>query len=548
MANRELDGIAFKDIVSLGARLLSQRAKDVDALNVFPVPDGDTGTNMSLSLASGVEEMKRQPSPHIGEVAHALSRGLLMGARGNSGVILSQLIRGFAKEIRHCETITVLEFALALQRGVDTAYQAVIKPVEGTILTVARDAASRGVTVARETEDIQIFFSEVLKAAQESLQRTPERLPILKQTGVVDAGGQGLVYFYEGMLAGLTGGNRLITANETIQLQSLTEHAHQKTAQSNIATEDIPFGYCTEFIIELASDFDENAFRDYLNARGDSLLYVRDDSLIKVHIHTEEPLKIVEYGTTFGDLRTVKIENMRAQHRAIVEGDAVQPERRPIKRYGIVAVAVGKGIADVFQSLGVDEVIEGGQTMNPSTEHIVNALNKINAEHLIVLPNNSNIVMAAEQAAKVVKRPTTVIPSKTIPQGLAAMLAFNPDASLEENEKTMREAVTRVVTGQVTYAVRDSQVSDMAIKKGDYIGIEDGEIRVHGPTLNGTAEDLLTALVSDEHEIVTIFYGEDVDEQQAESLKSFAVERFPHLEVELLNGKQPLYYYLFAVE
>lgn len=548
MANRELDGIAFKDIVSLGARLLSQRAKDVDALNVFPVPDGDTGTNMSLSLASGVEEMKRQPSPHIGEVAHALSRGLLMGARGNSGVILSQLIRGFAKEIRYCETITVLEFALALQRGVDTAYQAVIKPVEGTILTVARDAASRGVAVAKETEAIQIFFSEVLKAAQESLQRTPERLPILKQTGVVDAGGQGLVYFYEGMLAGLRGGNRLITTNETIQLQSLTEHAHQKTAQSNIATEDIPFGYCTEFIIELASDFDENAFRDYLNASGDSLLYVRDDSLIKVHIHTEEPLKIVEYGTTFGDLRTVKIENMRAQHRAIVEGDTVQREHRPIKRYGIVAVTVGKGIADVFQSLGVDEVIEGGQTMNPSTEHIVNALNKINAEHLIVLPNNSNIVMAAEQAAKVVKRPTTVIPSKTIPQGLAAMLAFNPDASLEENEKTMREAVTRVVTGQVTYAVRDSQVNDMAIKKGDYIGIEDGEIRVHGPSLNGTAEDLLTALVSDEHEIVTIFYGEDVDDQQAESLKSFAVERFPHLEVELLNGKQPLYYYLFAVE
>lgn len=556
MAQHELDGQMFAHIVSMGATHLSKTAKQVDALNVFPVPDGDTGTNMNLTLTSGVEEMNRKKSGHIGQVANALSRGLLMGARGNSGVILSQLFRGFAKEVQNKETISARDFAKALQHGVDTAYKAVIKPVEGTVLTVAREAAKHGRNAAKNVTDIAELMEEVVQAAKKSLEKTPEMLPVLKQTGVVDAGGQGLVYIYEGFLAGLKGEEVPETHEGTLSIDTLAEVAHRQSAQSHLATDDIEFGYCTEFIIQTipekteSNPFEEESFRQSLSEHGDSLLVVADDDLVKVHIHTEEPLKLIEYGLTYGEIRTVKIENMREQHRAIVDKDVKHTEQEDgeTKRYGIVAVAMGDGIADIFRSLGVDEVIEGGQTMNPSTEDIVKALEKVRAEHYIILPNNGNVVMAAEQAGEVMERPVTVIPSKTVPQGLSAMLAFNPDAEAEENRTTMLETVKHVKTGQVTYAVRDSQVDGLTIKEGDFLGIADGKIKTSQPSLTETAQELLKEMVSGDAEIVTVFYGEETEVEQVEELEHFLAEQFPDIEIEVHNGGQPLYYYLFAVE
>lgn len=554
MAKNELDGRMFAHMVSAGAQHLSQSAKQVNALNVFPVPDGDTGTNMNLTLSSGVDEMNRNASSHIGEVAGALSRGLLMGARGNSGVILSQLFRGFAKEVQDKERVTHREFAQALQHGVDTAYKAVIKPVEGTVLTVAREAAKHGKVAATRVNDVAEVMEEVLQAAKKALDQTPDLLPVLKETGVVDAGGQGLVYIYEGFLAALKGDEISERQEQTESLDTLTEIAHQKSAQSHIATEAIEYGYCTEFIIQIIPEkestrpFDEAAFREALNARGDSLLVVADDDLVKVHIHTEEPLKLIEYGLQYGDIRTAKIENMREQHRSIVEKNTAAETSDDVKRYGVVAVAMGDGIADIFRSMGADEVIAGGQTMNPSTEDIVNALRGVRAEHYIVLPNNGNIVMAAEQAGEILEKPVTVIPSKTVPQGLSAILSFNADAGIEENRRAMMEAVEHVKSGQVTYAVRDSQVDGLSIKKGDFIGISDGKIAVAHPSLLETAQQLLLGMVSDDTEIVTVFYGEETEASQVEDLERFLTERFPDVEVEVHNGGQPLYYYLFAVE
>lgn len=554
MAKNELDGRMFVHMMSAGAQHLSQSAKQVNALNVFPVPDGDTGTNMNLTLSSGVDEMNRNASSHIGEVAGALSRGLLMGARGNSGVILSQLFRGFAKEVQDKERVTHREFAQALQHGVDTAYKAVIKPVEGTVLTVAREAAKHGKVAATRVNDVAELMEEVLQAAKKALDQTPDLLPVLKETGVVDAGGQGLVYIYEGFLAALKGDEISERQEQTESLDTLTEIAHQKSAQSHIATEAIEYGYCTEFIIQIIPEkestrpFDEAAFREALNARGDSLLVVADDDLVKVHIHTEEPLKLIEYGLQYGDIRTAKIENMREQHRSIVEKNTAAETSDDVKRYGVVAVAIGDGIADIFRSMGADEVIAGGQTMNPSTEDIVNALSGVRAEHYIVLPNNGNIVMAAEQAGEILEKPVTVIPSKTVPQGLSAILSFNADAGIEENRRAMMEAVEHVKSGQVTYAVRDSQVDGLSIKKGDFIGISDGKIAVAHPSLLETAQQLLLGMVSDDTEIVTVFYGEETEASQVEDLERFLTERFPDVEVEVHNGGQPLYYYLFAVE
>lgn len=555
MAHRELDGQTFAQIVAMGAQYLTQRAKQVDALNVFPVPDGDTGTNMNLTLTSGVEEMNRHRSKHIGQVAGALSRGLLMGARGNSGVILSQLFRGFAKEIKENQTVSTRHFANALGRGVDTAYKAVIKPVEGTVLTVAREAAKHAKNKASTITDMTTLMEETVQAAKKSLAQTPELLPVLKQTGVVDAGGQGLVYIYEGFLAALKGEAAPESEDTPVSINTLTELAHQQSAQSHLATEDITYGFCTEFIVQLTSDktetnpFDEESFRQSLSEEGDSLLVVADDDLVKVHIHTEKPLELIGYGSTFGDIRTAKIENMREQHRAIIETDvAAQAQEAVSKRYGIVAVSMGPGIAEIFRSLGVDEVIEGGQTMNPSTEDIVKALQKVPAEHYIILPNNGNIVMAAEQAGEVMDNPVTVIPSKTVPQGFSAILAFNPDATPIENRERMSETVKHVKTGQVTYAVRHSQIDGFNIKEGDYLGIADGKITTSQLTLTETAEQLLKEMVSPDTEIITVFYGQDTDAEQVKELESFLSEQYPDVEVEVHNGGQPLYYYLFAVE
>lgn len=557
MAQHELDGRAFAQMVSMGAQHLQQTANQVNALNVFPVPDGDTGTNMSLTLTSGVDEMNRKQTVKIDEAASALSRGLLMGARGNSGVILSQLFRGFAKGVEKKATVSARDFAQALQQGVDTAYKAVIKPVEGTILTVAREAAKRGINRSKYVTDLVELMDHILEAAKHSLQETPELLPVLKQTGVVDAGGQGLVYIYEGFVASLKGDPVPEQRGETVSIDSLTELAHRQGAQSQLATEDIKYGFCTEFIIQTLPEklanhpFDEETFRQSLSEHGDSLLVVADDDLIKVHIHTEEPLKLIEYGSTYGDIRTAKIENMREQHRAIVGADTdMSPEekRSETKRYGIVAVASGEGIADIFRSLGVDKVITGGQTMNPSTEDIVKALHHIRAEQYIILPNNGNIIMAAEQAGEVHERPVTVIPSKTVPQGLAAMLAYNEDTSIEANREAMTESAQGVKTGQVTYAVRDSEVDGFKIKQGDFLGIADGKIIATATNLLDTSKKLLQEMIDDETEIVTVFYGEETDKEQADDLEQFLTAQFAEIDLEVHHGGQPLYYYLFAVE
>lgn len=557
MTQHELDGRAFVQMVSMGAQYLQQTANQVNALNVFPVPDGDTGTNMSLTLTSGVEEMNRKQTAKIDEAASALSRGLLMGARGNSGVILSQLFRGFAKGVEHKATISARDFAQALQQGVDTAYKAVIKPVEGTMLTVAREAAKCGVNRSKYVTDIVELMDHILDAAERSLQETPEMLPVLKQTGVVDAGGQGLVYIYEGFVASLKGDPVPEQRRETVSIDTLTELAHRQSAQSQLSTEDIKYGFCTEFIIQTLPEklanhpYDEEAFRQWLSEHGDSLLVVQDDDLIKVHIHTEEPLKLIEYGSTYGDIRTAKIENMREQHRAIVETDtdmSLAENRSEMKRYGIVAVAMGEGIADIFRSLGVDEVITGGQTMNPSTEDIVKALHNIRAEQYIILPNNGNVVMAAEQASEVHERPVIVIPSKTVPQGLAAMLAYDQETSLEANRKAMIESIRGVKTGQVTYAVRDSEVDGFKIKQGDFLGIADGKIIATATNVLDTSQKLLQEMIDDETEIITVFYGKETEKDQVDQLEQFLTARFTEIDVEVHDGGQPLYYYLFAVE
>ncbi len=475
MTIRILDGRLFAEMVFQGAAHLSNNAKAVDALNVFPVPDGDTGTNMNLSMTSGAKEVKNNISDHIGKVGSALAKGLLMGARGNSGVILSQLFRGFAKAVEAKKEINSAEFAAALEAGVTTAYKAVMKPVEGTILTVAKDAAKRAVEIAKKEQDIAIVMEEVVKEAKASLQRTPELLPVLKEVGVVDSGGQGLVYVYEGFLSALKGENVADRKPIEVSMQELINAEHHKSAQSHIDTDEIEFGYCTEFMVRFERDklqkhpFSEEAFRQDLSRFGDSLLVIADDELVKVHIHTEQPGEVLTYGQKYGSLINIKIENMRQQHANIVNQErnaaSSASKAKQKEKYGIVTIAMGSGVAELFKSIGAHVVIEGGQTMNPSTEDIVKAIESINAETVFVLPNNKNIIMTAQQAATVVNQKVIVIPSKTVPQGMSALLAFNPSLSEEQNEKAMTVALSRVKTGQVTFSVREQRSMGWRLKK-----------------------------------------------------------------------------------
>ncbi|KXG10509.1 hypothetical protein AT864_01100 [Anoxybacillus sp. P3H1B] len=556
MAIRTLDGRRFADMVLQGAQHLSNNAKSVDALNVFPVPDGDTGTNMNLSMTSGAKEVKNHISDHIGNVAGALAKGLLMGARGNSGVILSQLFRGFAKAIEGALTINSMEFAAALEAGVTTAYKAVMKPVEGTILTVAKDAAKRAVAVAKKQTDIVIVMEEAVKEAKASLQRTPDLLPVLKEVGVVDSGGQGLVYVYEGFLAGLKGENVEGLKAASLSMQELINTEHHKSAQSHIHTDEIEFGYCTEFMVRFEeeklrqSPFSEETFRKELSQFGDSLLVVADDELVKVHIHAEHPGEVLTYGQRYGSLLNIKIENMREQHAHIVNeaASAVPKTARQKQPYGIIVISMGDGIADLFKSIGAHAVIEGGQTMNPSTEDIVTAIESVYAETVFVLPNNKNIIMAAEQAASVVGNRVIVVPTKTIPQGLSALLAFNPSASPEQNEKAMAAALSQVRTGQVTFAVRDTAIDGIEIAKGDYMGIADGKIAVSEKDKLQAAKKLLDELLSEDAEILTILYGEEATEEEVQELVDYIEATYTDIEVEAHNGKQPLYPFIFSVE
>ncbi|WHP39632.1 DAK2 domain-containing protein [Lysinibacillus boronitolerans] len=548
---QSLDGIKFAEMVQMGAHHLYQNANYVDSLNVFPVPDGDTGTNMNLSMTSGAKETEHAASEHIGKTAQALSKGLLMGARGNSGVILSQLFRGFGKFIEKESTIDAKGFAGAFQAGVDTAYKAVMKPVEGTILTVAREAAKKGLEVAETENDIIAVMEAFTAEAKASLDRTPDLLPVLKEVGVVDSGGQGLLFVYEGFLASLKG--EALPEKNDATLDDLINAEHHR-AQDFMNTSDIEFGYCTEIMVRLEEGkepFNEEQFRNELNPLGDSLLVISDEEIAKVHIHSEQPGSVLSIGQKYGSLIKIKVDNMREQHSAIVgeEHKAPTPTKKVEKHpYAIVTIAMGEGVADLLRSIGASYVIEGGQTMNPSTEDIVKAVQEIGAEKVLILPNNKNIVMAAEQAVELLEIDAAVVPTKTIPQGMAAILAFNPEAAVDINKKTMSEAFANVKTGQVTYAVRDTSIDGVEIRKDDFMALAEGKIVLSTPALKDAAEKVIKDLVDEDAEIVTVIYGEDTTEQAASELVAFIEENYPDVEVELFNGKQGLYPYIISIE
>ncbi|WP_144527073.1 DAK2 domain-containing protein [Peribacillus simplex] len=556
MSITSLNGKRFAEMIIQGANHLAANAQMVDALNVFPVPDGDTGTNMNLSMTSGAKEVQNNVQEHIGKVGTSLSRGLLMGARGNSGVILSQLFRGFAKAIEHKSEINSEEFAQAFEAGVQTAYKAVMKPVEGTILTVAKDAAKQAVSSAARHQDLIQVMEEIVSEANASLKRTPDLLPVLKEVGVVDSGGQGLVFVYEGFLAELKGEALPVRSSNGPSMDDMISAEHHMNVQGHMNTEDIVYGYCTEFMVRLESEklanqpFDEEKFRNDLSEYGDSLLVISDDEVVKVHIHSEQPGTCLNYGQQYGSLIKMKIDNMREQHTAIVgeTNTPLQTKTSTKEKYAVVSVAMGAGISELFKSIGAKSIIEGGQTMNPSTEDIVKAVEEAYADHVIILPNNKNIIMAANQAADVLGDHVTVIPTKTVPQGMAALLAFNPSLDAEENKKAMIEALSHVKTGQITYAVRDTNIDGLAIETGDFMGIAEGTIKVKDKDMTQAAKGLLSDMIDEDSEILTILYGEDATAEDVENLVAFCNENFEDVEVEVHNGKQPLYSFIFSIE
>jgi len=547
-----LDGVMLSNMILHGANHLSTNAKEIDALNVFPVPDGDTGTNMNLSMSSGANEVKKINSDSASEVANAFAKGLLMGARGNSGVILSQIFRGFAKGMDKRETLTAKDLADSFASGAQTAYKAVMKPVEGTILTVANDAAKEAVAAGETENDVVALMERVLKAAKQSLRRTPELLPVLKEVGVVDSGGQGLVVIYEGFLSALKGEQLSDTPTE-IDMQDMINAKHHKVNQDFMDTSEIEFGYCTEFMVQFEEDklaenpFQEEVFRNELSEQGDSLLVVSDEDIVKVHIHSESPGTCLSMGQRYGSLINIKIENMRQQHTALVGGkEHEKPQEK--SEYAVVTVAMGSGLKTLFESLGVSVVIEGGQTMNPSTQDIADAIEQANAKNVLILPNNKNIFMAADQAAELAGVDVAVVPTKTIPQGISAMLSFHPDRKLTENQQAMDEARKHVKTGQVTYAVRDTQIDGITIEKGNFMGIEDGKIKATHPEKNHAVYELLKAMISDEDEILTILYGEDITQTEVDELTNHLEAAYEDIEIEVHQGNQPIYSYIFSVE
>lgn len=553
----EISASQFQEMVQAGASRLHVNAEYVNSLNVFPVPDGDTGTNMNLSMTSGAKAVADSRSEKVGELTTILSKGLLMGARGNSGVILSQLFRGFSKQIPDVETLNAKDLAAAFTHGVETAYKAVMKPVEGTILTVSREAARSGERKAKETDDCIEVMEAVVKGAKRALAKTPDLLPVLKEVGVVDSGGQGLLFIYEGFLEALSGEFLATEVYEPSpgEMDEMVNAEHHRGVSGHVATEDIKFGYCTEIMVQIGegptvdSDFDYETFRNYLNELGDSLLVVNDDEIIKVHVHTEHPGEVMNYGQKFGSLVKIKVDNMRLQHETLVEHDAqaaaVQKARVP---YAVIAIAAGEGVQELFRSLGASYIISGGQTMNPSTEDILKAVKEVNADQVIILPNNKNIFMAADQAAEVADIPVAVVPTKTISQGMTAMLAFNDQQSLEENKTTMTEMIESVVSGQVTTAVRDTTIDNVEIKKDDYLGMVDGKIVVSEPDMFKASLDTLKRMIDEDTEIVTIIVGEDGTMKEAEKFVEALTTEFEDLETELHEGGQPVYPYLFSAE
>lgn len=552
----------FRKMILTSSDRLNKNAEFINSLNVFPVPDGDTGTNMSLSFASGSKYVSESTSANVGDLAQALAKGLLMGARGNSGVILSQVFRGFAKSVSNKKELTPQDLAQALQGGVETAYKAVMKPQEGTILTVARKSAEAAKKVAKDGGDIVAVMKDTYEAAEAALKTTPDLLPVLKEVGVVDSGGQGLTFVYQGFYDALSGNVRddEVHKPSPVEMDEMVSAEHHKSAQGKLNTEDIKYGYCTEIMVRLGAGrlvekkFDYDEFRGYLAEIGDSLLVIADDEVVKVHVHTEHPGMVLSYGQKFGSLIKVKVDNMRLQHETILEKDEEEEREEEISEneisgdYGIIAIASGEGVAEIFKNLGATYVLSGGQTMNPSTQDIVDAIAKTKKDKAIILPNNKNIFLAADQAAEVCDVDAVVVPSKTIAQGMAAMLGFSKDADLEENKEAMTDELDTVISGQVTIAVRDTTIEGREIKKDDYMGIVDGNIVVTNPDRKEAAIEMVKAMLDEDSEVVTIIYGEDGNKEEAEAIETAVSELDEDLEIEIHEGNQPVYPYLISVE
>lgn len=561
MSLQVIDAGLMQKAFLAGAKGLEAKKEWINELNVFPVPDGDTGTNMTMTIMAAAKEVASMEEPTIDGLAKAISSGSLRGARGNSGVILSQLFRGFSKEIKGHETIDVDVLAASFNRAAETAYKAVMKPKEGTILTVARGMADKALEVAEQTEDILVFAEKVIEHGDYVLSQTPEMLPVLKQAGVVDSGGQGLMQVLKGILDGLKGKE----VDMTVPGAGAAVSAGAAAGASEIDTADIKFGYCTEFIINVEKKYDEaeeQHFKAYLESIGDSIVVVSDDDVVKVHVHTNDPGLAIQKALTYGSLSRMKIDNMREEHQERLiqnaEQEALrqkekeqeeQEKQEPRKANGFIAVSVGEGLGEIFRGIGADYLIEGGQTMNPSTEDMLNAIDHVNADTVYILPNNKNIILAAEQAKYLVEdKEIVVVPSKTVPQGIAAMINFIPDHSKEENLESMTEEMSRIKTGQVTYAVRNTVIDDKEIHEGDIMGIGDHGILAVSQSIEKTVIETLAAMIDEDCELVSIYYGSDVEEADAEAVLEKAQETWPQLEFELQSGGQPIYYYLLSAE
>ena len=535
-----------------GAKNLEVKKEWINELNVFPVPDGDTGTNMTLTIMSAVKEVNNLEDVQMTSLAKAISSGSLRGARGNSGVILSQLLRGFTKGIRDLEELDAVALARAVDKGVETAYKAVMKPKEGTILTVARGVADKALELAEDAENLQTFLEDVLEEGRRVLAKTPDMLPVLKEVGVVDSGGQGLMVVLEGAFDAFMGKEVDLTfdGGESAKVVKITPQAEA----------DIKFGYCTEFIIVLNKEFtaeDEVDFKAYLSSLGDSIVCVADDEVVKIHVHTNDPGLAIQRALTYGSLSRIKIDNMREEHQEklikdaekIAAQQAEEAAKAPKKEVGFISVSIGEGFGQIFRDLGVDYLIEGGQTMNPSTEDMLNAISKVNAEHIFILPNNKNIILAANQAKALTKdKDIIVIPTKTVPQGITAVINYVPEKSVEDNEKDMTEEITRVKTGQITYAVRDTHIDDKEIHEGDIMGIGDHGMLAVGKEVAAVAKETVEQMVDDETELISIYYGEGFTEEEAEKLAGELEEQYDYCDVEVNCGGQPIYYCIISVE
>ena len=547
----KINGLVLAEMIDLGSKNLAKNAEKINSLNVFPVPDGDTGTNMNLSMSSGAKETAANVVENIGELGKSFSKGLLMGARGNSGVILSQLFRGMSQYIADKKEIDAKEFAEAIQNGVSIAYKAIIKPVEGTILTVAREAAEAGLKAAKNTDSVVEVMEAIYAEAQASLKRTPDLLPILKEVGVVDSGGQGLVCVYQGFVAALKG--EKIEGLESVETNVVDMQFEDDHDMDFMSPEDIVHGFCTEFTVRLdkeKKDFNEDKFREDMSKFGDSLLVISDSEYVKIHVHTETPGDVFNYGQQYGELIKIKSDNMREQHREVLRKQEAKQASTPkeIKEQAMISISMGAGLSKVLTSMGVDYIVEGGQTMNPSTEDIIKAIKEVNAKNIFIFPNNKNIQLAAKQAAELAEENVFVIESKTAPQGLAAVMVFNPQASADENFANMQEVLSTVSTLEVTHAVRDTNIEGVEIKKDEFMGIKDGKIVVSNLSLNTVLEELLEKSIDEDKEIVTLYLGEESTEEYTDFLEQLIEEKYPDVEVELIESGQPVYPYIIGVE